>query len=184
MPIKSLLLTLSLLLSFNAVADNESLDIEFSEAIPRLISKCFSKTTVGQCYFFTYQSCNTLLGVMHEAWTSRDNYDALFPNGKLPECINNELPEAWIESRTPINKYGETICKIPCNIRSLPILSNSITDIGRINGSQEILILEVIEVNDNVNNYHLSTPWYNHWYSFIHEGKKLYIHTENVSLKD
>ena len=165
MPIKSLLLILSLLLSPNAFADNQSLDIEFWES--RL-----------------YQSCNVSLGVMHEAWTSRDNYDALFPNGELPECINNELPEAWIESRTPINKYGETICKIPCNIRSLPILSNSITEIGHINGSQEILILELIEVDDNVNNYHLSTPWYNYWYSFIHEGKKLYIHTENVSLKD
>ena len=181
---KLILIAGLLVFTSNSWADNESLDIEFSEAIPRLISKCFSKTTVGQCYFFTYQSCNTLLGVMHEAWTSRDNYDALFPNGKLPECINNELPKAWIESRTPINKYGETICKIPCNIRSLPILSNTITEIGHINGSQEILILELIELNDNVENYHLSTSWYNYWYSFMHEGKKLYIHTENVKVKN
>ena len=181
---KLILITGLLLFASNIWADNESLDIEFYEGNPNQISKCFSKITVGQCYFFTYQSCNILLGVMHEAWKSRDNYDALFPNGELPECINNELPEAWVESRTPINRYGQTICKIPCNIRSLPILSNSITDIGHINGSKEILILEVIEVNDNVNNYHISTPWYNYWYSFIHEGKKLYIHTENVVLSD
>ena len=165
--LKKLILISALLFSFNAFSDNESLDIEFSEFRP-------------------YQSCNVSLGVMH-AWkwrTSRDEYDSLFPNGELPECINNELPKAWIESRTPINKYGETICKIPCNIRSLPILSNTITEIGHINGSQEILILELIELNDNVENYHLSTSWYNYWYSFMHEGKKLYIHTENVKVKN
>jgi hypothetical protein len=164
---RKLIIFAILLLTSNSWADNESLDIEFSEFRP-------------------YQSCNVSLGVMHE-WkgrTSRDEYDALFPNGELPECINNEFPEAWVERRTPINKYGETICKIPCNIRSLPLLSNTITNIGHINGSQEILILELIELNDNVNNYHTSSPWHNYWYSFMHEGKKLYIHTENVSLED
>ena len=42
------------------------------------------------------------------------------------------------------------------------------------------LILELIEVNDNVNNYHISTPWYNYWYSFIHEGKKLSANSQIV----
>ncbi len=65
------------------------------------------------CVFSNYQSCNFLLGVMHETWKSRDNYDALFPNDELPECINNELPEAWIEGRTSINSVGQTIFKIP-----------------------------------------------------------------------
>ena len=182
---RKLILVLGLLLfTSNIWADNESLDIEFYEGDPNQKSKCFSKITVGQCYFFTYQSCNILLGVMHEAWKSRDNYDALFPNGELPECINNELPDAWVESRTTINQYAYTVCEIPCNVRSLPMLSNSIAGIGHIKGSKEILILELIEVNDNVNNYHISTPWYNYWYSFIHEGKKLYIHTENVMLSD
>ena len=185
MSIRSLLLTLSLLISFNVVANNESLDIEFHKGDSKeQSSRCISGMTGQHCVFSTYQSCNFLLSVIHEIWKSRDNYDALFPNGELPKCINNEFPEAWIESRTPINKYGQTICEIPCNIRSLPILSNSIADIGSINGSQEILILELIELNDNVNNYHTSTPWYNYWYSFMHEGKKLYIHTENVGLKD
>ena len=185
MSIKSLLLTLSLLISFNVVANNESLDIEFHKGDSKeQSSRCISGMTGQHCVFSTYQSCNFLLSVIHEIWKSRDNYDALFPNGELPKCINNEFPEVWIESRTSINKYGQTICEIPCNIRSLPILSNSIADIGSINGSQEILILELIELNDNVNNYHTSTPWYNYWYSFMHEGKKLYIHTENVGLKD
>ena len=181
---RKLILFAILLLTSNSWAEEESLNIEFYEGDPNQVSKCISEMTASQCHFSTYQSCNFLLGIMHETWKSRDNYDALFPNGKLPECINNELPEAWVESRTSINRYGQTICKIPCNIRSLPMLSNSIADIGHINGSKEILILEVIEVNDNVNNYHTSTPWYNNWYSFMHEGKKLYIHTENVSLKD
>ena len=185
MPIRSLLLTLSLLISFNVVANNESLDIEFHKGDSKeQSSRCISEMTGQKCFFSTYQSCNFLLSVIHEIWKSRDNYDALFPNGELPKCINNEFPEAWIESRTSIKKYGQTICEIPCNIRSLPMLSNSIADIGSINGSQEILILELIELNDNVNNYHTSTPWYNYWYSFMHEGKKLYIHTENVGLKD
>ena len=184
MHLKSILL-LSLLLSFNAFANNESLDIEFHKGDSKeQSSRCISGMTGQHCVFSTYQSCNFLLSVIHEIWKSRDNYDALFPNGELPKCINNEFPEAWIESRTSINKYGQTICEIPCNIRSLPMLSNSIADIGSINGSQEILILELIELNDNVNNYHTSTPWYNYWYSFMHEGKKLYIHTENVGLKD
>jgi len=184
MHLKSILL-LSLLLSFNAFANNESLDIEFHKGDSKeQSSRCISGMTGQHCVFSTYQSCNFLLSVIHEIWKSRDNYDALFPNGELPKCINNEFPEVWIESRTSINKYGQTICEIPCNIRSLPMLSNSIADIGSINGSQEILILELIELNDNVNNYHTSTPWYNYWYSFMHEGKKLYIHTENVGLKD
>ena len=184
MLIRSLFLTLSLLLSSNAFADNESLDIDFFEGNPSDESLCISEKTSRYCQFNTYQSCNFLLGIMHETWKSRDNYDALFPNGELPECINNELPEAWVENRTSINRYGQTICKIPCNIRSLPMLSNSIAGIGHIIGSKEILILELIEVNDNVNNYHITTPWYNYWYSFIHEDKKLYIHTENVVLSD
>ena len=181
---KWLVLISTLLFSFNSWAEEESLDIDFFEGNPSDESLCISEKTPRYCRFNTYQSCNFLLGIMHETWKSRDNYDALFPNGELPECINNELPGAWVESRTPTNRYGQTICKIPCNIRSLPILSNSITDIGHINGSKEILILELIEVNDNVNNYHITTPWYNYWYSFIHEGKKLYIHTENVVLSD
>ena len=182
---RELILISALLFSFNTFADNESLDIEFHKGDSKeQSSRCISEMTGQKCFFSTYQSCNFLLSVIHETWKSRDNYDALFPNGELLKCINNEFPEAWIESRTSIKKYGQTICEIPCNIRSLPILSNSIADIGSINGSQEILILELIEVNDNINNYHTSTPWYNNWYSFIHEGKKLYIHTENVRIKD
>ena len=180
----AILTTLSLLISFNVFADNKSLDIEFYLDDPEQESRCLSKMEMRSCRFNTYKSCNFLLGIMHQTMKRQDNYEALFPNGKLLECIGNELPEAWVESRTSINKYGQTICEIPCNIRSLPILSNSIADIGSINGSQEILILELIELNDNVNNYHTSTPWYNYWYSFMHEGKKLYIHTENVGLKD
>jgi hypothetical protein len=181
---KQTILLISLLFFSNSWAEEESLDIEFFQGDPNQVSECLSEMTGYKCVFRTYQSCNFLLGVMHETWKSRDNYDALFPKGELPECINNELPDAWVENRTPINRYGQTICKIPCNIRSLPILSNSITDIGHIIGSKKILILELVEVNDNVNNYHTTTPWYNYWYSFIHEDKKLYIHTENVSLKD
>ena len=158
MHLKSILL-LSLLLSFNAFANNESLDIEFHKGDSKeQSSRCISGMTGQHCVFSTYQSCNFLLSVIHEIWKSRDNYDALFPNGELPKCINNEFPEVWIESRTSINKYGQTICEIPCNIRSLPMLSNSIADIGSINGSQEILILELIELNDNVNNYTLTAP--------------------------
>ena len=182
---RKLILVGLLIFTSNIWADNESLNIEFHKGDPKeQSSRCISEMTGQKCFFSTYQSCNFLLSVIHETWKSRDNYDALFPNGELPKCINNEFPEAWIESRTSIKKYGQTICEIPCNIRSLPMLSNSIADIGSINGSQEILILELIELNDNVNNYHTSTPWYNYWYSFMHEGKKLYIHTENVGLKD
>ena len=181
---KKVIIILTLLFSFNSWAEEESLDIEFFQGDPNQVSECLSEMAGYKCVFRTYQSCNFLLGVMHETWKSRDNYDALFPNGELPECFNNELPEAWVENRTSINRYGQTICKIPCNIRSLPMLSNSIAGIGHIIGSKKILILELVEVNDNVNNYHTTTPWYNYWYSFIHEGKKLYIHTENVVLSD
>ena len=181
---KQTILLISLLFFSNSWAEEESLDIEFFQGDPNQVSECLSEMTGYKCVFRTYQSCNFLLGVMHETWKSRDNYDALFPNGELPECINNELPDAWVENRTPINRYGQTVCKIPCNVRSLPMLSNSIAGIGHIIGSKKILILELVEVNDNVNNYHTTTPWYNYWHSFIHEGKKLYIHTDNVMLSD
>ena len=175
----------ALFFSFNAFADNESLDIEFYQDDPEQESRCLSTMEMWSCRFNTYKSCNFLLGIMHETWKRQDNYEALFPNGKLPECINNELPEAWVESKTPINKYGQTVCEIPCNIRSLPKLgTHPASSIGHINGSKEILILEKIEVTNHLNNYHNYQPWYNYWYTFMYEGKKLYIHTENVSLKE
>ena len=183
MLIRSLFLTLSLLLSSNAFADNESLDIDFFEGNPSDESLCISEKTSRYCQFNTYQSCNFLLGIMHETWKSRDNYDALFPNGELPECINNELPDAWVENRTPINRYGQTVCKIPCNVRSLPFMGYPNDRIGHIIGSKKILILEKIEINANLNIYKES-PWYNYWYSFNYEGKKLYIHTDNIVFKE
>ncbi len=184
MLIRSLFLTLSLLLSSNAFADNESLDIEFYQDDPEQESRCLSKMEMWSCRFNTYKSCNFLLGIMHETWKSRDNYDALFPNGELPECINNELPDAWVESRTTINQYAYTVCEIPCNVRSLPILVDPVNRIGHIIGSKKIFILDRIEVNDSLLDIYKDSPWYKFWYSFNYDGKKLYIHTENVSLKD
>ena len=184
MLIRSLFLTLSLLLSSNAFADNESLDIEFYQDDPEQESRCLSKMEMWSCRFNTYKSCNFLLGIMHETWKSRDNYDALFPNGELPECINNELPDAWVESRTTINQYAYTVCEIPCNVRSLPILVDPVNRIGHIIGSKKIFILDRIEVNDSLLDIYKDSSWYKFWYSFNYDGKKLYIHTENVSLKD
>ena len=184
MPIRSLFLTLSLLLSSNAFADNESLNIDFFESDSYLESLCNSEKISRYCSFNTYQSCNFLLGIMHETWESKDNYYELFQDGELPECINNELPDAWVESRTTIDQYAYTVCEIPCNVRSLPILVDPVNRIGHIIGSKKIFILERIEVNDSLLDIYKDSPWYKFWYSFNYDGKKLYIHTENVSLKD
>ncbi|SVE40572.1 uncharacterized protein METZ01_LOCUS493426, partial [marine metagenome] len=179
---KELIILTSLLLLFvsNVWSEEESLDIEVFQGDPNQVSECLSEMKGYKCVFRTYQSCNFLLGVMHETWKSRDNYDALFPNGELPECINNELPDAWVESRTTINQYAYTVCEIPCNVRSLPILVDPVNRIGHIIGSKKIFILERIEVNDSLLDIYKDSPWYKFWYSFNYDGKKLYIHTGNV----
>jgi len=178
---KFLFLTLILFTS-NVWAEEESLDIDFFEGDPSV--ECSSEKTSRYCRFNTYQSCDFLLGIMHEAWKSKDNYYVLFQDGELPECTNNELPDAWIERKVPVNRYGQTVCKIPCNVRSLPFLGYPNDRIGHIIGSKKILILEKIEVNANLSIRYKDSPWYNYWYSFNYDGKKLYIHTGNVMLSD
>ena len=106
---KKLILISSLLISFNALAEIESPNIEFFDEI---------------------KSCDELVGVMYERWIHKEGYFELFKDGRLLGCIDNELPDEWVKSRVNINQVATTVCEIPCNIRPLPILvfvSNSIS---------------------------------------------------------
>ena len=160
---KLIVITGLLVFVSNSWAEEESLDIEF---------------------FSEYKSCNELIIMMHERWKHKKSYYELFKDGGLPECINNELPESWVESRTTINNYAYTVCKIPCNVRFLPILVDPVKRIGHISDNKKIFIMERIEVNENLLDIYKDNPWYKFWYSFNNDGKKLYIHTDNVVFKE
>tara|TARA_B100000029_G_C17571288_1_gene956670 strand:+ start:35 stop:520 length:486 start_codon:yes stop_codon:yes gene_type:complete len=160
---KKLILISSLLISFDALAEIESPNIEFFDEI---------------------KSCNELVGIMHERWSQKEGYFELFKDGRLLGCTDNELPDEWVKSRVNINQVANTVCEIPCNIRPLPILVDPVERIGHIFDDELILIHERVEVHDNLLDIYKDSPWYKYWYSFYHQGKKLYIHKDNVTFID
>ena len=175
---------INLIVSFSVFADNQSLDIEIYQFKNYRESECYSEMSMWACGFETYKSCDFIVSFIHKLWKDEDTYEALFPDGEVLGCINNELPEAWVESRISIKSFGLTVCEIGCNVRYFPIITSPVEPIGRIQGSKEIFILEAIEITNNLNPNRYPSPWYNHWYTFMYDGKKLYIHKDNVNLED
>jgi uncharacterized protein len=97
---------------------------------------------------------------------------ALFKNGIIPECKNEQFPNEWIEHKQTINKIGITECGIRCNIRQFPLIGNiSGNIIATVEGNEEIFLETLITTIP----YGTTSPWYLHWYSFSYKGKTAYI---------
>ena len=130
----------------------------------------------------------------------------LFPDGEKPTCGEDVLPIAWIKNTTKINDYATTKCRGSCNFRYAPNIYttklNDTTirhDAGRIEGNQRIFLHEFIETYEYSNllarsyveekrpNYRYWTNnhyWYRFWYTFFLDGKKYYIHEDNITLDE
>lgn len=101
----------------------------------------------------------------------------LFNNG-MPECVNEEVPDAWVESKKSINKNGVTVCAIPCAVFQMPFKGGLNGNyLGHIKGSQNIFVKDVIKIikeHDRVN------PWDREWISFEYNGDIYYTSNQNV----
>jgi len=127
----------------------------------------------------------------------------LFPNDEKPNCGEDVLPKEWIKNTTKINDYATTKCRESCNFRYQPTVyptdmknTTVMHTAGRIEGNQKIFLDEYIEAYEYSN--FIARPryyepnsaqksqayWYRFWYTFIYEGKKYYIHEDNITLNE
>ena len=168
----------------------------------------------GYVYNPSFMSCQELVDLKYKNFVKRESTVKghiyreyffkqaafLFPDGEKPTCGEDVLPIAWIKNTTKINDYATTKCRESCNFRYAPNVYltklNDTTifhDAGKIEGNQRIFLHEFIETYEYSNllamsyveekkpNHHY---WYRFWYTFFLDGKKYYIHEDNITLDE
>ncbi len=77
-------------------------------------------------------------------------------------------------------KYYTTECKLPCVVRQFPMVGSHGNIMGRLDGTNRILIDYKVTTKRGLGFWETTHPWYRNWYAFTFRGQTYYIWVDNI----